>query len=85
MYCLERGDNVFTLLKNVVVGFVNVVTGLVDFVIGFIEDCVHVVILTGEFVLKIPTLFSWLPSEAVALVIMIFGVVVVYKVLGREG
>lgn len=72
-------------IKNVIVGFVGVVTSLVDFIIGFVEDCVHVVKLCAEFVLKIPTLFSWLPAEALALVVLIFGVVVVYKVLGREG
>lgn len=72
-------------IKNFFVGIADVITSLIDFVIGFIEDIVYVVKLCGTFVAKIPLLFSWLPQEAVALVVIIFGVVVIYKVLGREG
>lgn len=56
-----------------------------DFIIDFFEDIVYVIKLTGEFVLGIPDYFSWLPAEAVALIVTIFGIVVIYKVLGREG
>lgn len=72
-------------IKDFFLGVSGVITSLVDYVIGFIEDIVFVVKLCGAFVAKIPLLFSWLPAEAVALVVIIFGVVVIYKVLGREG
>ena len=72
-------------IKNFFVSFSNIISSLVDFVIGFIEDIVYVVKLCGSFVAKIPLLFSWLPAPAVALVIIIFSVVVIYKILGREG
>lgn len=58
---------------------------LVDFVISFVQDIVYLIGLTADFVAKIPSLFSWLPSEALSLIIIAFGIVVVYKVLGREG
>lgn len=58
---------------------------LFDFVIGFFEDIVYIIRLTAAFVARIPSYFSWLPSEVVALVVSIFAVVVIYKVLGREG
>lgn len=72
-------------IKDFFVSLADIVTGLIDFVIGFIEDLVYVVQLTGEFVLKIPSYFVWLPDVCVTLIVTIFGVVVIYKVLGREG
>lgn len=72
-------------IKDFFLNLGNIITSLVDFVVGMIEDLVSVVVLCGKFVLKIPTLFSWLPPEAVALIVTIFAVVVIYKVLGREG
>lgn len=73
------------LLKDFFLGMANMITSLVDIVISFVEDIVYVVKLCTTFVLKIPTLFSWLPSEAIAIIVIIFGVVVVYKIMGREG
>ena len=72
-------------LKNFFVSIADIVTGVVDFFIGFVQDIVFVVKLTGSFVAKIPQLFSWLPSAVVTLIVVIFGIVVIYKVMGREG
>lgn len=75
----------FDVLKNFFLSIGSVITGLVDFVIGFIGDIVYVVKLCGSFVAKIPQLFSWLPAEALAIVVLTFSVVVIYKIMGREG
>lgn len=72
-------------IKNAFLGFINLITSLVDFVVGLIKDIVYVVKLTGGFVAKIPQLFSWLPAPVVALFITLFAIVVIYKILGREG
>lgn len=56
-----------------------------DYLVDFVSDIVYVIKLTGEFVVDIPHYFSWLPSEITALIVAIFSVVVVYKILGREG
>lgn len=56
-----------------------------DFVVGFFEDVVYVIRLTAHFVAQIPSYFDWLPPECLALIVGIFAVVVIYKVLGREG
>lgn len=72
-------------IKNFFLSFSNIVSSLVDFVVGFIEDIVYVVKLCASFVAKIPLLFSWLPAPALAIIIIIFSVVVIYKVMGREG
>ena len=72
-------------IKDFFVTFMGIVTALVDFVIGFVEDIVYVVQLTADFVAKIPYYFVWLPDVCVSLIVAIFAVVVIYKVLGREG
>lgn len=66
-------------------GIIDGVTAALDFLVSFIEDIVYVVMLTGEFVLNIPNYFAWLPAPVLAIVVSIFGIVVIYKVLGREG
>lgn len=66
-------------------GLIDIVFSLVDFVISFIGDLLYVIQLTGNFLLQIPNYFGWLPSAFVTLIVTIFGVVVIYKVLGREG
>lgn len=72
-------------IKNVFLGFIDLVTSLIDFVVGFIQDIVYVVQLTASFVVKIPQLLSWLPSSIVTLFVILFAIVVIYKILGREG
>lgn len=68
-----------------ITGIADGVTAALNFLTGIVEDTVYVVKLTGEFVLEIPSYFSWLPAEILALIVTTFGVVVIYKVLGREG
>ena len=72
-------------IKNFFVSIADVITSLVDFVVGFIKDIVYIVKLCGTFVAKIPRLFSWLPSGVLAIVVLTFSVVVIYKIMGREG
>lgn len=72
-------------IKNFFLGLSNVITSLIDFVIGFVEDIVYVVKLCASFVAKIPSLFSWLPSGVLAMIVLTFSVVVFYKIMGREG
>lgn len=79
---------VITAVKNVgkvVQDIGNFFSTVIDFVISFVEDVVYIIKLTAETVAKIPEFFDWLPSAVVALIVSIFAVVVIYKVLGREG
>ena len=72
-------------IKDFFLNMGNVIMSLVDFVIGIVEDLVYVVTLCGQFVLTIPRFFAWLPTGVVALIVTIFAIVVIYKILGREG
>lgn len=65
--------------------FFEVITDLVDFVFQLFEDLLTMIQLLGKFLAEIPSYFSWLPSGFVAVVVVLFGVVVVYKIIGREG
>lgn len=66
----------------------NIVDLLVDFftAIGsLLSDLFDVIVKVGRAASFIPDLFSWLPRSVSAILISTFAVVVVYKVLGREG
>lgn len=71
-------------IGNFLKGIGDLLMGLVDFVVGFIEDIVYMITITAKAVASIPGYFTWIPGEVLALIVVIFGVVVVYKVLGRE-
>lgn len=74
---------------DAIIGFFSGIAGLissaVEFLIGVLGDLVYLVKLTGKAVLAIPSYFSWLPAPILALLTTIFAVVVLYKILGREG
>lgn len=66
-------------------GIGNAITNFFDFLFSLVGDLVYLIQLTGKFLVSIPGYFSWLPPELLALIGTIFTIVVLYKVLGREG
>lgn len=66
-------------------GIVDLLTGAIDFLVGLISDIVYLVQLTAKAVASIPMYFSMLPAPVTSLLVTIFAVVVLYKILGREG
>lgn len=72
-------------ILDVIIAIGDGIKTAIDFLVSFIQDIAYVVQLTGKFVLSIPSYFTWLPVEAVAVIVSIFAVVVIYKVMGREG
>lgn len=72
-------------LTDFLLGIGEGLLAVVTFVIDFFKDIAYLIKLTGEFVLKVPDYLSWLPAEVLALIVSIFTIVVLYKVLGREG
>lgn len=63
----------------------NVIVSLVEFVIKFVKDLFYVIELLGNMLISLPTMIGWLPSACISLVITIFSIVVIYKIMGREG
>lgn len=60
------------------------ITTLIDFVISTLADLVYVIGLLGQFVLEIPSYFSWLPIEALLILVTTFSIVVIYMILNRK-
>lgn len=63
----------------------NLISSVVSFIIGFFQDLVYMITLLGKFILSLPTYLSWLPPTFITAITLIFTIVVIYKVLGREG
>lgn len=66
-------------------GIGTAITSVIDFVIGLFQDLVYMIKLLGQVVLNIPSYFSWIPSQVLTIIVVIISIVVIYKVLGREG
>lgn len=66
-------------------GLVQAVEILIDFVVDLFEDLIYMIELLGEFIVNIPTYLSWLPAPVIAIIVTIFSIVVIYKIIGREG
>ena len=56
-----------------------------DFLIDIVEDIVYVTKLAYSYLSSLPRLFGFLPTSVVSILVIAFGVVVIYKILGREG
>ena len=63
----------------------DLLSSLVTFIIGFFQDLVYMISLLGKFIVSLPSYLGWLPSAFVSSVLLIFSIVVIYKILGREG
>lgn len=50
-----------------------------------IRDVVYLVDLMRRILANASSYFDWLPTLAVSFVTLIFGIAVLYKILGREG
>lgn len=70
--------NFFTSLGNVIVS-------LVEFVIKFVQDLFYVIGLLGNLIISLPAMIGWLPSACISLTVTAFSIVVIYKIMGREG
>lgn len=73
--------DIFEILKSIGDFFVTIGQFLFDFV----KDIIYMIEIVGEAVVQIPDYISWLPVEVVTIIVSIFAIVVIYKILGREG
>ena len=74
-------DSVIEFFK----GIGEAIVSVFDFLVSFFEDLVYVITLLGKFIAQIPSYFSWLPTELIVILSSILAVVVIYKIMGREG
>lgn len=67
------------------VGLCEIIESLFAFVFGIIGDLLYVIGLMASIVVRLGDMLGWLPGPCITLVVTTFGIVVIYKVLGREG
>lgn len=72
-------------ITDALVAITDAIWAVLETIGDFINDLLFVIELLGKAVLNLPTYISWLPSPVIALIIGCFSIVVIYKVLGREG
>ena len=65
-------------------GFFSFVTSFVDFILKLIQDLVYVVGMLKDTIQRLPGYLGFLPTTVVAMFSICLGVVVVYKVTGRD-
>ena len=63
----------------------SVISTVINFVVKMFSDLVMMLQLLAKFIVNIPSYFGWLPTSVVAVIVTIFSIVVIYKILGREG
>ena len=66
-------------------GIGNSILAVINFFIGYYSDIIYLINLTGKLLAQLPAYFSWMPEGALGLLIVTFAIVVIYKILGREG
>ena len=66
-------------------GIGDVIVGIIDFVVSFFRDLIYVISLLGNMLLQLPNMIGWLPSACISLTVTLFGIVIIYKIMGREG
>lgn len=72
-------------MLDIISNILDLLVGFFSAVGGLLSDIAMLIVKVGKAVTYVPMLLSWLPDAVVPILIGTFGVVVVYKVLGREG
>lgn len=74
-------DFITNTLKNIADFFVSVW----NFIINLFREIGYMVKFLGEIVATIPSYFTWLPPTVLVLLLLVVSIIVIYKVIGREG
>lgn len=60
------------------------IIALVTFVVKMVGDLIYVVGLLAEIIPVLPNFFTWLPAAVGSLLMVVFGVLIILRVLGRS-
>lgn len=72
-------------IVNFFEGIGDVILAVVEFVVSFFSDLVWIINTLLWAVGEIPSLLSWIPAEILAILTVTLSVVMIYKIMGREG
>lgn len=66
-------------------GIGNAITSIIDFVISFFGDFLSLLQLLAIVPQYVIDSFRWIPGELLVMAGLIISIVILYKILGREG
>ena len=72
-------------LINFISSIADLIIGAFQFLVDTVQGLAYCVEMLIFFTANIPDYFAWIPDSCKALIVLIFGVAVTYKILGREG
>lgn len=65
-------------------GIGNAITSALHYLLSIIQDTVYVVSLLGQFLISIPTYFTWMPEQILVLITLLLTIAIIMKILGRS-
>lgn len=65
-------------------GIYEIIQTIVNFIVSFFQDIIYIIKSLGEFIVKAPLLFGFLPPAVLAIFLVGLSIVVIYKVVGRD-
>lgn len=72
-------------LIRMIKGFFSTIGSLIDFIVSFFQDLVYIIKLFADLVIQLPSMIGWLPTTVISLLVTAFGILVILRVLGRDG
>lgn len=75
----------FEFIGNLLRNIADFFTSIWEVIINVISDIVAMVKLLAQAISTVPGFFRWMPAGVITLLGVILSVVVIYKLLGREG
>lgn len=61
------------------------IRGIAQMVVNFFKGYIDIAKMLSFFTEKLPAFFTWMPDGVLTMFVLLLGVAVAYKILGREG
>lgn len=74
----------FEFIGNLLQNIADFFSAVWDFILNLVNEIVFVVQSLAKVVSTVPQYFGWLPAGVLTTLLLIIGVVVIYKIMGRE-
>lgn len=75
----------FQFLQEAIENILNFFQTAWDFIINFFKEIVYIIQLLAATIVNMPSYFTWLPATITVLITTALSIVVIYKILGRDG
>lgn len=75
----------FEFISNTLTNIANFFVSVWEFLTNLFKEIGMMVTYLGQIVRTIPSYFTWLPASVLAVLVLTFSIIIIYKVIGREG